>query len=125
MEVLLQWLVELIVQVLGEVLVEAGLQSVAEPFRREPRPAVAVIGYTLFGLVLGAASLLLVHQHMMPDGPWRWINLMVTPVAAGFVMTQVGAWRQRRGQPVLRIDRFAYGYLFALAFAAVRFKYAG
>jgi hypothetical protein len=33
-------------------------------------------------------------------------------------------WRARHGKPVLRIDRFAYGYLFALAFALVRFLFA-
>jgi hypothetical protein len=36
----------------------------------------------------------------------------------------VGAWRARRGQPPLRIDRFAYAYLFTLAFALVRFAWA-
>jgi hypothetical protein len=37
----------------------------------------------------------------------------------------MGAWRARRGQQVLRIDRFAYGYLFALSLGLVRFYFAG
>lgn len=36
----------------------------------------------------------------------------------------VGHWRARRGHDVLRIDRFAYGYLFALFLALVRYVYA-
>lgn len=39
-------------------------------------------------------------------------------------MTAMGAWRARRGEPVLRIDKFAYGYLFALSLAIVRFIFA-
>jgi hypothetical protein len=39
-------------------------------------------------------------------------------------MAAIGAWRARRGEPVLRIDRFAYGYLFALSLALVRFFFA-
>jgi hypothetical protein len=39
-------------------------------------------------------------------------------------MTIMAARRARRGQPVLRIDRFAYGYPFALSIALVRFFFA-
>ena len=40
------------------------------------------------------------------------------------ILEVIGAWRARRGQPVLRIDRFACASLFALALALVRFHYA-
>ena len=39
-------------------------------------------------------------------------------------MALMGRWRARRGDAVLRIDRFACGYLFALAAAVVRFNFA-
>jgi hypothetical protein len=39
-------------------------------------------------------------------------------------MSLLGHWRAKRGDPVLRIDRFAYGYLFALGVAIIRFKFA-
>jgi hypothetical protein len=50
--------------------------------------------------------------------------LVLTPLLAGGIMAVLGAWRARRGQTVLRIDRFAYGYLFALGLAVVRFWFA-
>ena len=59
----------------------------------------------------------------MPES-WRLANLAFTPLAVGGVMVIIGAWRARRGQPLLRIDRFAYGYLFALALGLVRYVYA-
>jgi hypothetical protein len=40
------------------------------------------------------------------------------------LMVAFGAWRARRGESVMRIDRFSYGYFFALALAVVRFQYA-
>ena len=39
-------------------------------------------------------------------------------------MDGLGAWRARRGDELLRIDRFAYGYLFSFALALVRFRFA-
>ena len=38
-------------------------------------------------------------------------------------MAGIGAWRRRRDQELIRLDRFAYGYLFALAMAAIRFAF--
>lgn len=51
-------------------------------------------------------------------------SLVLTPVFAGLLMNAVGAWRKRRGDALLRIDRFAYGYLFALSVALIRFFFA-
>ncbi|MDR7269572.1 hypothetical protein J2X20_002201 [Pelomonas saccharophila] len=96
----------------------------AEPFRKEPNIWVAVLGYLLLGGIVGALSLWLMPQHLTRDGWPRLINLVVTPVIAGFAMTLMGLWRARRGDPVLRIDRFACGYLFALTLAVVRYNFA-
>ncbi len=124
LEILLELLLELIFQVFGELLVELGLHAVAEPFRKQPSVWVAVLGYVLLGGIVGALSLWLMPQHLTRDGWPRLANLVVTPVIAGFAMTLMGLWRSRRGDPVLRIDRFAYGYLFALTVAVVRYNFA-
>ena len=123
-EILFQFLGEFLLQVFGETLIEMGFHAVAEPFRKPPRPWVAAIGYLLIGAVIGGLSLLLLPSHFVTDKALRLANLIVTPVAAGLCMCAAGTWRARRGQPLLRIDRFAYGYLFALSFALVRFAFA-
>lgn len=125
MEILFELLGELIVQLFGELLVEVGWHTLAEPFRREPKPLVAAVGHLLLGAGVGGLSLLLFPNHLTPPGAARWLNLALTPVAAGAVMVVVGRWRSQRGSAVLPIDRFAWGYLFALALAAVRFHFAG
>jgi hypothetical protein len=123
LEFIFQLLGEFVLQVVGEALVEIGFHSLAEPFRRPPNPWLAAIGYALFGAILGGISLLAFPNNLVP-GSWRVANLVATPVAVGGVMAVMGAWRARRGQTLLRIDRFAYGYLFALSIAVVRFCFA-
>jgi len=123
-EFLLELFGELLLQVGVELLAEFGLRPFAEPFRRQPRPAVAALGYALFGAGAGALSLLVFPSYFVAGEGARIANLVATPLLAGLAMSALGAWRARRGEPLLRIDRFAYGYLFALALALVRFRFA-
>jgi len=122
-EVLFSFVGEFLLQVFAEALVELGLHSVREPFRRPPNPWLAAVGYALFGAIAGGISLwilptLLVHSHSM-----QLMNVVLTPIAAGLAMMAMGAWRRRRDQELIRIDKFAYGYLFALGMALVRFNF--
>ena len=123
LEFLLEIIGEFLLQGAAEILFELGLRPVVEPFRRQPNPWVAAIGYLLFGAIVGGLSLLLFPNHFVIATSLRVANLVVTPIAVGLLMAGVGALRARRGQSLLRIDRFAYGYLFALALAAVRFLF--
>jgi hypothetical protein len=54
----------------------------------------------------------------------RVANAALSPIVAGLSMAALGKWRAKRGQAVLRIDKFAYGYLFALSFGLIRFWFA-
>ena len=123
-EFLFQLLAEFLLQIIGQALAELGLHMVAEPFRKSPDPWIAAIGYTLLGIVIGGVSLLLFPTYFTPPGTARMINLVLTPIAVGGCMMAIGAWRTKLGQPLLRIDRFSYGYLFALSLALVRYWFA-
>jgi hypothetical protein len=124
MEFLLELLLEFVIQIIGEALFELGLHSLVEPFRKPPNPWLAALGYALFGAIFGSISLWLFPHHMVVLAGWRLVNLFVTPVIAGVCMSLIGSWRAKRGQTVLRIDRFSYGFLFALCLALVRFQWA-
>lgn len=124
LEFLFDILGEFLLQVLGEALMEVGLHSLAEPFRRTPNPWLAAVGYALLGAALGGMSLLVFPDYLVATKSLRVANAALSPIAAGLCMAAIGAWRARRGQAVLRIDRFSYGYLFALAFGLVRFWFA-
>ncbi len=95
LEITIQIVGEFLLQAILEVLGELGLRAVAEPFSKPPNPYVAAWGYAIFGLLAG-----------------------------GLLMSLLGTWRTGRSQSLLRIDRFAYGFLFALALALVRFRFA-
>ena len=120
-EILVEVLLEVILQVAGQFLIEVGLHSIAEPFRKQPNPWLAAIGYGLIGATLGALSLWLFPSYLVKIHALRLANLVLSPLIAGGCMALVGAWRARRGQFLLRLDKFSYGYLFALSMAVVRY----
>lgn len=124
LEFLFELFGEFIFQVLGEALLELGLHTLAEPFRKEPNVWLASIAYASFGAVAGGLSLLVLSHHLTPAGPLRIANLFLTPIAVGLCMAGMGAWRARRHEPVLLLNKFLYGFIFAAALAAVRFHFA-
>ncbi len=113
---------EIILQFFIEALVELGFHSLAAPFRKPPNKWLASLGYLLFGAIAGGLSLLVFPNHMVSE-PWRILNLVIAPFAVGFFMSLMGVWRARRGDEVQGIDRFTYGFLFALSLAAIRFYF--
>ena len=123
LEVIVEFFAELLLQIVIEVLAELGFHSVRESFRREPNPVLALIGYLLLGLMAGGLSLLVAPQLLIAEN-LRVANLAFSPVLAGLAMMALGAWRARRGDALARIDRFLYGYCFALCIAIVRFRFA-
>lgn len=118
---LLQLFPELVLQIVFEVLAEIGFRRASEPFRRPVRPWLAALGYAIFGAIAGGLSLWLYPTLFIDTDRWRMLNLVLTPIAVGALMATVGVWRRRRGEALIRLDRFAYGYIFALAMALVRF----
>ena len=124
MEIILEFLFELLIQIVGQILIEFGLHAMAEPFRKAPNAGIAVAGCVLGGALFGALSLAAFPSHALKLGALRWVNLALSPVLAGLGMSAIGVWRERRGQLVFRIDTFMYGYLFAIIVAGIRFIWA-
>ena len=121
LELRLQLFGELILQLAFEVLCELGLHGIAEPLRRRPNPWLAALGYLMLGTAAGAISLWPFPSLMIASSFGRLVSLGLVPVLAGAAMTLLGAWRRSRDQEPIRIDRFFFGYLFALAMAFVRY----
>jgi hypothetical protein len=123
MELILQIFGELVIQALGQGLLALGFQALGASFRKPASPWLAALGSVLWGLILGGLSLLLFPAHLVPIST-RVVNFVVTPVLVGVGMMALGKWRAQRGDPVMQIEQFVYGYLLALAFAAIRFQLA-
>jgi hypothetical protein len=120
-EIILQFVGEIVLQALFELPVEFGLRSLAAPFRRPQNPVLATIGFTLWGITAGAISVWIFPGSFIHNPLFRQINLVVTPVVVGFLMTLVGRIRLRKGQDLTRLDRFGFAFVFAFAMALVRF----
>lgn len=120
MEAIVELLLELVLQVIGEVLTEFGVRRVSRAFDHTPSAWAAAIGYAILGAFVGFISILVVPA-LLASPVLRVANLIVTPLVAGATASMIGSWRHRRGQELVRLDRFAYGYLFALSMAIVRF----
>jgi hypothetical protein len=123
----LEVIAELLLQLFVEVLVEFGLRtsrSKAGPQQSSSNPWLAGLGYLLLGAGAGVISLWPFPSAFIESDTGRVINLMCTPLVAGFAMGALGGWRLRRGQELIRMDRFAYGYVFALGMGIVRFQFA-
>ncbi len=119
---LLQFVLEILAQAAFELLAELGVRCMAEPFKRpEPAsPIMAAIGYLIYGAIAGVISLMLPKMFVVSKS-LRLANLIITPIACGFVMSSLGRFRERRGDETIRLDTFMYGYLFALSMAVVRY----
>lgn len=124
------FLIELLVEVFGELLLQLLFEGLAEVglhlFRKPGGGAdfsawMRALGYVVLGLLAGGLSLWLRPQSFIHSSAGRLGNLLLAPVAMGLTMAIVGAWRNKRGQQTLGIDHFAYGYVFALSMSLVRF----
>ena len=128
MEILVELIFEIfgefVLQVLLEFLAEIGFQRFGKHSSKEPlSPWLATIGYAIFGLVAGVISVIILPDFFIPSHVGRILSLVVTPIAAGATMCLIGAWRRKRGDSLIRLDRFGYGFLFALAMALIRFHF--
>jgi hypothetical protein len=123
-EVLFQFLGELLLQIVVQLLVELGFHSLENSIRRRPNPALATIGYILWGLMAGGLSLWAFPYSIIEDPTLRLLNLIATPVTLGCLMTLIGRFRARKGQDLVRLDQFGYAFVFAFAMAFVRFVWA-
>jgi hypothetical protein len=124
-ELLFEIFGEFVLQFLFEALAEFGVHLLRRPSERRPvSPWLAVAGYAIVGALAGAASVWLFPNFFIQSHAGRALSLLVTPIAAAAAMSLLGAWRRKRGDELVRLDRFTYGYVFAFAMAAVRFAFA-
>jgi small basic protein len=121
-ELLFEIFGELLLQIVLELLFELGLRSVQQPFKN---PLLGGIGYALFGAIAGGLSLWWFPQLFITSHAGRIANVIVTPLLSGLAMAALGAWRRRREQPTILLDRFAYAFIFAMAMALVRLRFGG
>jgi hypothetical protein len=126
-ELLLTALWEIFLQIVGQVLLEAGFRAAGESFSERTRvqPVFAGIGIIVMGAVAGAIASLVWPTRIFQPGPVRGLSLIVSPIVTGLVMERYGQWREDRGWSRSSLATFQGGALFAFSMALVRFLWVG
>ena len=123
-EAIFQFFGELLLQAFFELLAEMGFHGLANTLKRPRNPALSTLGFVLWGIIAGGISLWIFPTSHIHDPALRILNLVLTPVALGLVMTLIGKIRRKKGQDLVRLDQFGYAFVFAFAMALVRFFWA-
>jgi len=122
---ILELLADLILQFAFESICDLAVRTFQNYFSevKEVSPILAVFGYLLLGLASGFLSVFLLPHPLVHPSKIHGISLLVSPLVTGMVMSQVGGMLRRQGMRPIRIERFAYGFTFALGLAVVRFAF--
>jgi len=121
---LLQCVAEILLQVFAEVLVELGVRTLAAPLNKsEPNPMLIAAGSLIMGAVAGGLSLIAFPMHFIAKPNLRVLNLVLSPLVAGCVMSVAGGWGKEEEEKAVDLYRFLRGFLFALGMSLVRYFY--
>jgi hypothetical protein len=121
-EVVFELLGELALLLFVQIFGELGANVIAAYRSRGPRlPFVSAIGHALAGGGFGWLSLLMFPYSFAHTDTMRLIALIGSPLLAGLGSALIGSWRRRSGRGLVLFETFTYGFLFAFAFALVRY----
>jgi hypothetical protein len=125
LQIIFEFLLEFILQITGEVFLEVAFQKVsAKRWEHEDLSAtIAVLMSFGLGLITGWLSILIFPHSFIRNSRLHGISLIITPALAGLTMSGIGWVRQWQGKLVIRLDTFAYGFIFAFGMALVRFLF--
>jgi hypothetical protein len=121
-EMILSFLWEIFANLLVQFLLELGLRSLIEPFRKSEvrHPVLAFIGCIILGTVAGYLSLLCLPYQFFHAKHLQGYSLFFVPFACGLSMAALRRLRERQDKSLVFIDSFTYGYTFAFFMTLVR-----
>ena len=123
LEIIFGFFLEVVIPVALELMVEFGIHNVIDASwaRKTIHAVTAALIYLTLGVSLGLLTLLVFPHSFVRSERFHGISLIVAPVLAGLTMAAVGRWRARKGEATIRLDTFAYGFIFAFGLALMRF----
>ena len=125
MSILLEILLEFVVPLFAEFLAELTLHKLRSmpSMRKTGRVVLTAILYLGVGLVAGFISLLIFPKAFARSSTVPGISLVVTPILGGVFLSYIAWLRVRTWDWTIRLETFAYGYLFAFAMTLLRFYF--
>jgi hypothetical protein len=119
---ILEVIAEALLEVFGELLISLLARTIGKLLAAifEPGPLGTAVVVMLLGVVSGACSVVVFPHPLVHPSKVHGISLIVSPVIAGLVMSQVGRFLRNRGKRTIQLESFVYGFTFAFAMAVVR-----
>lgn len=125
MSILLEILLEFVLPLFAEFLAELALHKLGRvPWARKTgRVVLTAIMYIGIGLVAGFISLLIFPKAFARSSTVPGVSLVITPILGGILMSYIAWLRVRSWDWTIRLETFAYGFLFAFAMTLLRFYF--
>ena len=125
MSILLEILLEFVVPLFAEFLAELALHKLRSmpSMRKTGRVVLTAIMYFGAGVVAGLISLLIFPKAFARSSALPGISLVITPILGGVLMSYIAWFRVRTWDWTIRLETFAYGFLFAFAMTLLRFYF--
>lgn len=123
--ILAELFLEIFLEVAATALFDLAVRAIDKVFDtlRSANPVVASIAYTIYGALAGGLSVFVFPHPLVHPSRFHGINLLVSPVVTGFVMSLFGSLLRRQGAKVTGIESFGYGFAFAFGMALIRFLF--
>jgi hypothetical protein len=120
-----QILVELGLQIVADAFAELGFYALKEMIKpsRPPMPGLAAIGYFLTGILAGWTSLWAFPVRLAGSTGMRLLILAILPPASALCLWSFLTAINRPPDSVDRRRRFWFAYAFGVAFALMRFSF--
>ena len=127
MEIIFELLAQLALEIIMQGVFELGGRGVASIFRKNGlavNPWLAICGYIAMGAIGGGISVWLFPMHLLKLPVLQVLNLAITPIVLGFIFEALGRWKANHDKPRYAVDRFSYGFTFALTMGLIRYIFA-
>ena len=127
MEIIFELLAELVFEIVLQGIFELGGRGIVSMFRRDDatvNPWLAICGYVFMGAIAGSISIWLIPMHLLKSPVPQILYLAITPIALGCIFEMFGRWKANHDKPRYAMDRFSYGFTFALTMGLVRYFFA-
>ncbi|HEU4834550.1 MAG TPA: hypothetical protein VFS90_09055 [Pyrinomonadaceae bacterium] len=122
MEFLFEILLEFVLPLIAEIFADAALHNVNRIVSKHEtaRVVLTAIMYFGVGLLAGFFSLLIFPKAFARSSTLPGMSLVITPVLGGILLSFIAWLRVRTPDWTIRLETFAYGFLFAFAMTLVR-----
>jgi hypothetical protein len=122
LEIVVQVFFEFILGLIGEVAVEAISHGASRTgwIRKTANALLPALLYLGLGLIVGWLSTLIFPASFIRSSTLHGISLLINPTLCGLAMAGIGWIRRKKGTAVIRLDSFAYGFVFAFGMSLIR-----